>query len=60
MSIAEQTKTIIRYSEPNKFDHAIQGTECIVITDEETYYYLQTSSDEEEPRWELVKVDKKT
>lgn len=57
MSIAEQSNTIVRYSKPNKFDHAIQGTQCIVITDDETFLYLQISSDEGNPRWELIKVD---
>lgn len=57
MSISELPNSIIRLSKPNKFDQYPQGTECIV--DNEKSLYLQTSSDEENPNWELIKKDKK-
>lgn len=59
MSRNEQPITINRISKPHKFDQYPQWTQCVVVNNEGVHYYMQTSSDEENPRWELVKKDKK-
>lgn len=45
---------IIRHSAPSKLDHAPKGTECKVENGEEYQLYIQCSSNEEEPNWELI------
>lgn len=55
MSIGELPKVITRVSKPNKFDHYPQGTECTVPSEKSVY--VQTSSDEENPRWEFIKIE---
>lgn len=48
-------KLLIRYSQPGKYDHAPQGTECKIVIDERTYdLYRQTSSKEDDPIWDHV------
>ena len=55
-SMNELPEVITRLSKPNKFDHYPQGTKCIVTS--ENSFYMQTSSDEENPRWEPVEIEK--
>lgn len=45
---------IIRHSAPSKLDHAPKGTECKVETGEEYQLYVQCSSQEEDPQWQLM------
>lgn len=46
---------IIRHSAPSKLDHAPFGTECIVpLLGDEYDLYVQYSSEEDNPRWELM------
>lgn len=49
--------TIIRRSEPHKYDHAKRGTRCIIYTRSIiSAVYEQMSDDEENPRWELIET----
>lgn len=44
-----------RYSAPNQYDHAPQGTLCKVLVDQSRWeIYIQKSPDEEHPQWELL------
>ena len=46
---------IVRHSAPGKFDHAPFGTECKVpLMGDEYELYVQYSSQEDSPRWELM------
>jgi hypothetical protein len=42
--------TIRRHSAPTVYDHAAQGTKCIV---HDELLYIQMSSDEDNPNWVL-------
>lgn len=47
--------TLIRHGAPTKYDHAPQGTKCIVmVNNQESEVYIQTSSDEANPLWVVV------
>ena len=50
---------LLRFATPNQFDQAPQGTECIVRLEGECLLYRQTSTNEEEPRWECIDADYK-
>lgn len=50
----QEVKTLIRRSEPTKFDHAPEGTLCRVVSLTKEDIYIQRSSDEENPRWEKI------
>lgn len=53
--LSEPPSIITRHSAPNIYDQAPVGTQCRVIhSDGSTTLYLQRSSDEEKPRWELI------
>jgi len=45
---------ITRSSEPNKLDTAEMGTLCKVTSNNEVIYYIQVSSDSENPKWEKL------
>lgn len=46
---------LVRRSTPNKYDHAPHGTKCKVMLNETEYeMYIQTSADDEDPKWELI------
>ncbi len=46
---------LIRHSEPNKYDHAEQGTICkVIINHEKTKIYRQISNNPEFPEWECI------
>jgi hypothetical protein len=47
-------ETIIRHSAPSKLDQAPKGTECKVENGEEYQLYVQCSSQEEDPQWQLM------
>jgi hypothetical protein len=46
--LVKRSNTIYRHSAPNSFDHAEQGTNCIV---NEKELYIQTAQDETNPNW---------
>ena len=49
---SQKPSIMVRHGAPNKFDHAIKGTECIVIKEnDETDLYIQQGADEENPEW---------
>ena len=43
-----------RFSIPNSYDQAPQGTQCIVTESDTKTVYVQKSVDEENPCWVLV------
>lgn len=46
---------IIRHAQPNKYDLAPKGTKLhVIIEDRIAEIYLQTSDNEDEPRWDRV------
>ncbi len=51
----EDGMTLIRRSEPTKFDLAPYGTQYKVFDNHDNYdLYLQVGYDEDEPKWELL------
>ena len=47
-------KRIKRFGMPNALDTAEFGTECIVKGDRDSTIYIQMSTNEEQPNWQLV------
>jgi len=46
---------LIRYAQPNVYDHAGYNSYCKVMLTEDTFdLYRQTSNKEDEPKWEHV------
>lgn len=50
--------TIVRHSKPCSLDEAAYGSKCIVRDNHHDDYelYLQTSKDEERPKWDLIGI----
>jgi len=46
--------TLLRFSAPNQYDHAEQGTECIVTEGIKKILYIQKCPDETNPCWILM------
>ncbi len=49
-NLVERSSTIYRHSAPTVYDHADQGTQCVVALKE---LYVQTCPDEGNPCWVL-------
>jgi hypothetical protein len=49
-NLVKRPSTIVRRSAPHEYDHAPQGTQCIVDNKE---LYIQTCADENSPCWVL-------
>ena len=47
-------QSIKRNSPPNIYDQAPQGSTCLVTEADRKTWYIQTSSDEENPIWILA------
>lgn len=45
---------LVRHSEPNQYDHAEMGTECLVTLESGWKLFKQMSIDEANPRWECI------
>lgn len=50
--------TIVRHSPPSSLDEAARGSKCIVRDNHGSDYelYVQTSKDEDHPKWDLVGI----
>jgi hypothetical protein len=56
--ISEPPMLIQRHSAPNIYDHAPVGSQCKVVAHDGSFVmYTQTSRDENNPRWEILKQE---
>lgn len=49
-----EPEVLKRYSAPNIYDQAPQGTKCIVTESDSKTLYIQNSPDEDNPCWILI------